>query len=801
MKFYETINADKLAYILTHRAEYGEIQTNNKNLYNMWVLSEKYLMKYNDDKIETEFTYAKGKTEGRLYAKSGLSLQSIQRRLRHTISRDYYYDIDIINCCPTILLQLCKNNKINCPILDLYVKKREAKINELIKINKGYARDFIKQVFISIIFSGTKNYNLVLHKSEFLTNFKVEMEQINKTLCSEVFKDEFKKYRVPKNDKQYENKLGSFMNFILCIEEGKILNCMMNYFNIKDGSNAVPCFDGLMLPNDREYDIVACEKTIKDKLGYDIKLKLKEMDEHFNLPDDIPAFDPLTFKWTILDKRTAQLLNEGLNDASVSYYIRDVYGDDYKLCDDYIYSWNGERWSKDPNNNSLYILINEKVYPKLLDSIDKYFNSDSLNDTEAEQKNNLLKQISKLRQSRTKDGIIKEVRVLIEDKDIKFDTNPDLIAFKNGVYDLLNNIFRKGEKTDYITLFIPYDWRESTEEEKERLHNFINRVMPVQVERDFFLKGLSSSICGRVLENLLILSGNGRNGKDTLISYLLMETLGKSFMDYSNNTLITGKNSTGVNQEKANLDRKRCIVFNEPDGDTPLRCNTIKEITGGKNLNARGLYSKICECLLNSTTLLLCNKIPLLDKPDEAMSLRLFVIPFRSMFRTKEFIDTLPVGTEHVYEVNSYYKEDSFLKDNRLAFFNLLLEYYQLFKKDGYILKNPPQSILELSKAYMTDSDNFYNWFNDKYEKTDNYNDVVKMKDLYAMFRCSDLYMNMNRNEKRAMNKKRLSDDIQNNQNLKLFYRNRIKINGTEYNQCLIGFKLIEDDQYTEDDE
>ena len=53
---------------------------------------------------------------GRLYSVGG-SLQGMHRTVRHTIGRDIYTDIDIVNCHPVILVQLCEKWGYPCEYL------------------------------------------------------------------------------------------------------------------------------------------------------------------------------------------------------------------------------------------------------------------------------------------------------------------------------------------------------------------------------------------------------------------------------------------------------------------------------------------------------------------------------------------------------------------------------------------------------------------------------------------------------------------------------------------------------------
>ena len=48
---------------------------------------------------------------GRVYATKSLSLGSIRKEVRHTLVKDIYVDIDIENCHPMILRQVCKKSR------------------------------------------------------------------------------------------------------------------------------------------------------------------------------------------------------------------------------------------------------------------------------------------------------------------------------------------------------------------------------------------------------------------------------------------------------------------------------------------------------------------------------------------------------------------------------------------------------------------------------------------------------------------------------------------------------------------
>lgn len=788
MNLVETFNADKLAYIIKNKDAYIPLLQITDVNYKPFSLPEKYLYKSENGQCNTQYKFGKGTTDGRLFAEGGLSLQSFCREIRHTIANEYYCDIDIVNCHPVILYHLCVKHDIKCEFLKLYIDNREAIIADILKINPDMTRDDIKDIFISIQNGGIIPYQSLEHKTKFIECYMKEMKNI--------VIDMYNKYCNDVKVKATFNKAGKTINRVFCVEENKILKAILEYFNVSNGDNAVLCFDGVMLPKG-DYDLAGCQAHVLETTGYDIKLKIKDMNDGFVLPDDIPEFDKDSFEWSLGDSNLNKLFVRDITDYSIAEYIFNTYKNDFVYNNGMYYHWTGKHWHKSDTTNDIINLINGPVYDNIAKAVDIYFDNLELPDEKARGKTH--SRIDKLKNYKQKEGIIKEFNVLITHDGELFDMRPELLGFANGIYDTDADLFRPAVKEDYVSLIVPYDYEPVPDEDMVDFMKFIDSVMPVEAERDFFLKAVSSTLRGQTLENILIMTGNGRNGKDTVLSYLLRATLGEDLFYYNSNTVITGTNQGGVNQEKCNMHLKRAVVYSEPNKDTTLKNNTLKEISGGKQINARGLYSSNTKTILHATNIILCNDIPALDNIDDAISQRLYVIPFRSLFRKKEDIEKLPEGTQYVYKVNSYYKEDKFLKENKMKFMWLLLKYFRLFKADGYILKGAPASIVELSKAYMSDSDDFNCWLLDKYTKTDNKNDVVKLIDLFASFIVSDLYTNMTKKEKRAMTKKKFEEMILSNPNIRPYFRERAKVHQVNYKKCIVGFKIDDNKNENED--
>ena len=93
------------------------------------------------------------------------------------------------------------------------------------------------------------------------------------------------------------------------------------------------------------------------------------------------------------------------------------------------------------------------------------------------------------------------------------------------------------------------------------------------------------------------------------------------------------------------------------------------------------------------------------------------------------------------------------------------------------------------NKKETCDGSTFLEWFNDNYEKGDE-NDIIKLKDLYEIFKSSDNYKNLTKELKRKYNKKKMTKDISESVLLKKYYRNDQKqINGFSYTERLHNYK------------
>ena len=231
----------------------------------------KIIIKTNGKK-STKYKYSKYLIDkGRIYVEK-FGIQSLQRDLRGFLCNDIYYDLDIANCHPCILLYLQKtffpNHEVN--YLTTYINNRNDTLNKF-NITK---KDILKILNSEWSYKG---------KNEFLKGLSFE---INKLQIDIYDSDEF--LTIPKEDIKIKNKRGSFLNRVLCVYENIILQEAILKIKI-----SVPMCDGFFIKkcyienidniinmlDDNKYGL----KWIEKKHSTVIEQKIK-VDNNNNLP-------------------------------------------------------------------------------------------------------------------------------------------------------------------------------------------------------------------------------------------------------------------------------------------------------------------------------------------------------------------------------------------------------------------------------------------------------------------------------------------------------------------------------------
>jgi len=472
----------------------------------------------------------------------------------------------------------------------------------------------------------------------------------------------------------------------------------------------------------------------------------------------------------------------------------------------YVYNVKSGYWSKDTkgNNRLKYYVGNvlSSYFGKLVESKRKEISSSRSATEEEKLKKELggLLAVRKRMKSTTHIGqcttrIIHHLSVK-DFSDVEFDNDPMLFAFRNCCYNLKKCEWHQVSREDYILTTTGYNYEKPSEDSREKLLEVLVQIFPDEEVLRCYTSILATGLVGLVIEKLVVANGSGGNGK-SLLNELMLSLLGNYGYTAPNSVLIN-EMKTGSNPEIANMNRRRLIVYKEPDASSRSQINlsVVKELTGGAEINARMNYANDCKTLLNATHIVECNEKPKLSgRMDEAVVRRLVDIPFVSTFTEREEMYTNP-DLSHTYKADPYYKTDEYKVKTRCVLFEYLCDWIKtdaLFGKKLSI----PSVVNERTQRYIESSDEIKVWFDSVIEKSDEKYASIKLDDLYKRFGESSLWVNYSKKERRTWTREYFIESIRENVNFKMYYKMTGSKKWAEYHgqssivrNILVGFRL-----------
>jgi len=290
----------------------------------------KMAIKGNNVRVSYEFgKVMKPLQKGRLVAFGGLSLQDFRSDIRSALGAKYYWDVDMANAQPVILVQLCKQRGWACPRLEEYVLNRASKLQEIMS-TLGCDRASAKQFCLSILFGSLKYKTISPYFAE-LTN---ELDMIAKN-CMDAFPEIVKQVI---RDKEKNNVKASTLAHVAQCQEAVLLNHLDAFLHSQNRYMATLIYDGgLVLKEDYETEFPQellrnAENYIFDKSGYRITL----------------TADALENTFTVEDTEKLVPRNVIINDLFASQKFAELCGDDLRKVNGQVYVRNETgRWGCD----------------------------------------------------------------------------------------------------------------------------------------------------------------------------------------------------------------------------------------------------------------------------------------------------------------------------------------------------------------------------------------------------------------------------------------------------------------------
>lgn len=232
----------------------------------------------NDGEMMAKYAHTNNRIDGRRFGKK--NIQGVMRYVRGMLLEGITTDIDMVNCHPFILLNLCLEHNIECAYLKQYINEREECLAQIMEYDQLNREDAKKKVLVS-----TNMEKKINTKSAFLKNYDKEMKKVQADL------QEVEQYKyIAQYAKKDNNFNGSFVNHLLCVKEDQLLKAMEEFCNMEaDLEVHSLAFDGLQVYGDHyeeEELLKDMEQFIVRKGLYPVKLTYKEHSIGWEIPED-----------------------------------------------------------------------------------------------------------------------------------------------------------------------------------------------------------------------------------------------------------------------------------------------------------------------------------------------------------------------------------------------------------------------------------------------------------------------------------------------------------------------------------
>ncbi len=643
IKLFEKVDFDKLQLLISS----NDLDEDTRNKL------KSYYLKKNGNSIPVNYCFSKKINEqGRLWAQHNLSLQMIRCDIRHTLAKDIYYDVDMINSGPRLLMGYCKKHNIECPKLEYYINNREVILKKISKIH-NLERDDAKHLMTKLLNLGSYVIKEPSEKKlKFLNEFSEEMNKIAKEVCK-IEKDLFEK--VLKN-KDKPHKKSTVLSTTIYNLENKCLMAMYDFFKEQNIIVGVLCFDGLMIEKNKKFDdklpelLKSCEKYVFEKIKYNIKLAIKPMDKE--LPFELPEFSNFVESDKEAQERLFKL--EGNNK--------------FKFCNNELYIFNEKTGMYESNIETLYYYL-----MKHSDNLNTYTSKDKIESygTSA----NLMKRI------------IPFVRTAAKDNDWLDKTSQSSLGyllFNDGIYNMRKCKFTKGFNPKIVFHSrIPWDFPERNEEEIENAFNIsFGRLFenPAPI-----MAALARALAGDVEIKKFYLCPGRTNAGKSILTRMLTNAFG-GYIGHFNAESFAFTSSKDTKDEAAQMRWallvrfSRILLSNEINMKKSLSGNCIKKhSSGGDIITARTHGKEEFHFHPHYTIFCMMNDIPRIEPMDNAVVERAEYIEFPYQFVNKSEKGKKPYYKIKDLELDKKIKDPAFIR----GFIYILLDAYQQFIEEG----------------------------------------------------------------------------------------------------------------------
>jgi len=409
--------------------------------------------------------------------------------------------------------------------------------------------------------------------------------------------------------------------------------------------------------------------------------------------------------------------NNNVKIVSLKYVLADVknqFGNQFKCVDGKFYQFTPSNlWEIDESATCIRNLLSTNIVQQL----EAYHLAliPHKDDEEIKKKIKVIDSFIKdLKRTNFKDHVVREFSDLVKDNTFidKLNRQEFIIPIQpNHLFDLRTNEITERDTScnfslECNALFLQRPFDKQIAENYEFVDKYFNDLFCNNMQTKKAVLSIFKTIFkGKPTRYLYIFSGSGSNGKSLLLQ-LIKSIFGKFIDTISKSVVIKQKgNYTNIlNTEMEKLQHIRVGFVSELDDNDELNIKSIKEISGGDDIDLRGMRETNKTIKPMSSLLVITNQKPKIpfsnDENDKAIIKRLVNVPFKATFENNsDFENKMKSLTNEVF---TYIMTEGELFNN----IQPLLSEEMIFEKNEYINENKMDELKSYIDSHLVDCEN-----------------------------------------------------------------------------------------------
>lgn len=319
------------------------------------------------------------------------------------------------------------------------------------------------------------------------------------------------------------------------------------------------------------------------------------------------------------------------DDTGNAERLRDKFGENirYNYTSRLWMYYDGRRWKNDDTGRMK--ILTDKVAESI--KKEKLFKSEGIDPDDMEKYR--YRHWKDTRNHNKKVNMLKECEHLLPVTNETFDKDFDLFNTQNGYLNLKTGELKEHDKQQYFTKISNVEYTDKSDCPK--WEEFLNDIFLGNQELiKFIQRAVGYSLSGYTTEQvLMVLYGNGRNGKSVFLD-ILNEIFGNYATNIQPQAIMASKTQSDASPEIAKLDGARLVTTTEPNEGERFDEGLLKQLTGGDRVSARKLYENEFEFTPQFKLWMATNHKPYVRGRDDGIWRRFVIIPFEKQIPLKE---------------------------------------------------------------------------------------------------------------------------------------------------------------------